>query len=169
MADYLDEKEVFSLMEIHKEGITSAQVIKIFRDKGIRFSEATLRKYVQLGLLPRSHRVSVGAGKHRGSRGIYSVLVIKNINDIKKMMDDGLTLDDIARASMKFKREINGIDSGLQHLFKAMAHEVDGPRFDLTLKPVVEEEIHLAREEARSLILKLEKIDQALTRPKPTL
>ena len=35
----------------------------------MKFSEATLRKYVQLGLLPRSVRVG-RKGKHQGSQGI---------------------------------------------------------------------------------------------------
>jgi len=169
MAEYLEEKEVTSLMLQYREGITSAQVITLFRDKGVRFSEATLRKYVQLGLLPRSHRVSAGAGKHRGSKGVYSERVIKTINDIKKMMADGLTLEDIARATIKFKKQINGIDSGLQQLFKAMSTELDGPRFDLGLKPMVESELNEAKESARVLISKLEHIDQTITQPRPTL
>jgi len=32
-------------------------LLDVFPPRGIRFSEATLRKYVQLGLLPRSVRV----------------------------------------------------------------------------------------------------------------
>ena len=38
--------------------------------RGEPLSEATFRKYVQLGLLPRSVRVG-RKGKHRGSQGLY--------------------------------------------------------------------------------------------------
>jgi DNA-binding transcriptional MerR regulator len=169
MIEYLDEHEIEELSKHYKSGITSSQVITIFRDKGVRFSEATFRKYVQLGLLPRSRRVSAGSGRHRGSKGIYSGRVIKNINDIKRMMSEGLTLDDISRASQKYAREIRGIDSGLQQIFKTMSTEIDGPRFDLSLKPMVETEIENAKESARQLIGKLEDIEKTLTRPRTTL
>ena len=49
-------------------GVSATTILKIFRPKGVRLSEATFRKYVQAGLLPRSRRVG-SKGKHRGSRG----------------------------------------------------------------------------------------------------
>ncbi|MDA3862899.1 MAG: hypothetical protein PF689_03420 [Deltaproteobacteria bacterium] len=149
--------------------MTSAEVVKIFRDEGVRLSQATFRKYVQLGLLSRSHRVSAGSGKHRGSRGIYSASVLKNINEVKKMMNEGLTLDDIVRASRKFKQDINWINSELEQLFQEMNREIDEPKFDLSLKPRVESDIRDARDNAEELIKKLENIDKTITQPKPTL
>ena len=74
-------------------GLGSAQVIALFQEKGERFSEATLRKYVQIGLLPKSHRVGT-RGRHRGSRGSYPVVIVRLINDIKRALDGGATLDE---------------------------------------------------------------------------
>ena len=51
----------------HEQAISSADILDIFASHGIKFSEATLRKYVQLGLLPRSVRVG-RKGKHRARR-----------------------------------------------------------------------------------------------------
>ncbi|MGQ0504333.1 MAG: MerR family transcriptional regulator, partial [Myxococcaceae bacterium] len=53
-------------------GVPSKVILEIFRPKGVRLSEATFRKYVQAGLLPRSRRVGQ-KGKHRGSQGLYPV------------------------------------------------------------------------------------------------
>ncbi len=75
-------------------GISSQQVITLFQDRGIKFSEATLRKYVQLGLLPTSKRIG-SKGKHRGSRGIYPITVVRRINLIKGMMTQDMTLEEI--------------------------------------------------------------------------
>ena len=77
----------------HSKGITSAALLNFFADKGIRFGEATLRKWVQLGLLPRSVRVG-RKGKHQGSKGQYPVRVVRQIIRIKRLMADGMTIED---------------------------------------------------------------------------
>ena len=170
MADYLTDEELNEFERVYRDGIATLDVVKIFRERGIRVSEATFRKYVQLGLLARSHRVSAGGrGKHRGSKGVYPFSVVRRINDIKRMMAEGLTIDDIVRASMKFARDINQIDTGLQRLFSDMFQEVSGPHFDMSLRPRVESELQEAQTTARTLILKLETIDQNITNPRPTL
>ena len=53
----LDERELQEIERTWPNGLTSRQIVDVFETRGIRFSEATLRKYVQLGLLPRSVRV----------------------------------------------------------------------------------------------------------------
>ena len=65
----LDERELLEIERTWPNGLTSRQIVDVFETRGIRFSEATLRKYVQLGLLPRSVRVG-RKGKHRGSCGM---------------------------------------------------------------------------------------------------
>lgn len=170
MADYLTDAELNELEREYKDGIETLEVVRLFRDRGIRISEASFRKYVQLGLLARSHRVSAGGrGKHRGSKGLYPFSVVRRINDIKRMMAEGLTIDDIVRASMKFAKEINQLDNGLQRLFSDMHQEVNGPHFDMSLRPVVERDLQDAQLTARTLIKKLVTIDQHITNPKPTL
>ncbi|PKN47332.1 MAG: MerR family transcriptional regulator [Deltaproteobacteria bacterium HGW-Deltaproteobacteria-17] len=170
MPEFLTEEELSECERIYKDGIETLDVVKIFREAGIRFSEPSFRKYVQLGLLSRSHRVSAGGrGKHRGSKGVYPFGVVRRINDIKRMMSEGLTIDDIVRASMKFASEINQLDNGLQRLFSEMQTEVCGPHFDTSLRPQVESELQEAQTTARTLITKLVSIDQNITNPRPTL
>ncbi|MBN2723783.1 MAG: MerR family transcriptional regulator [Deltaproteobacteria bacterium] len=170
MSDYLDRDTVEKYMLEFESGITSFEVIRIFKEHGIRFSEASLRKYIQMGLLPRSHRTGTGEkGRNRGSRGLYPVNIIKNINDIKRMLVEGLTLDDIVRSTLRFRKEIHGINQELEHLFSSMSSEVLSAHFDRGLKPIVQEDLSTAKITARTLIEQLENIDSTLTNPKPTL
>jgi hypothetical protein len=92
----LDAEEVLAVEQAHPQGLTSAAIVDAFVGRGIRFSEATLRKYVQLGLLPRSHRVG-SKGKHKGSKGIYPVGMVRQINEIRRMMSENYTIEDIRR------------------------------------------------------------------------
>ena len=66
-------------------GLSSVEILDVFASHDVALSEATLRKYVQLGLLPRSVRVG-RKGKHQGSQGVYPVSVIRQILRIKQMM-----------------------------------------------------------------------------------
>src|SRR5512140_349998 len=75
-------------------GVTSREVVGVFQARGARLSAATFRKYVQLGLLPRSRRIG-RKGKHTGSKGLYPVAVLRRIDLIKRMMAEGLTLEDV--------------------------------------------------------------------------
>jgi DNA-binding transcriptional MerR regulator len=62
---------------------------------GLRVSEATLRKYVQLGLLPRSRRVGT-RGRHQGSWGLYPAWTARQVVEIKRLLAEGRTIQDIA-------------------------------------------------------------------------
>jgi hypothetical protein len=52
-----DEESLVALEEEHADGLTAAQIVEAFTARGVHLSEATFRKWVQLGLLPRSRRV----------------------------------------------------------------------------------------------------------------
>ena len=86
--------ELRELEREYKDGMRSETVVALVQDKGERFSEATLRKYVQLGLLPMSRRVGI-RGRHRGSSGLYPSIVVRLINEIKGALEAGETLEDI--------------------------------------------------------------------------
>ena len=100
----LEEREIDEIERAWPDGLTSRQIVDVFETRGIRFSEATLRKYVQLGLLPRSVRVG-RKGKHRGSCGLYPAHVVRRVNLVKGMMaEDGgdaeSVLTEFARAGI---------------------------------------------------------------------
>jgi len=61
----LQEKDLIQIERTHPDGLTSAQIIGIFQARGARLSEATFRKYVQLGLLPRCRRVGFSVVANR--------------------------------------------------------------------------------------------------------
>ena len=90
----LSEAELDAIEAANPGGLSSGEIVNIFTRQGTRFSEATLRKYVQLGLLPRSRRVGT-KGKHKGSRGVYPAGVVRQINEIKRMMALDCTIDEI--------------------------------------------------------------------------
>ncbi len=101
----LTSVELSRLTKQHAAGISSANIVRAFRGKGERFSEATLRKYVQLGLLPKSRRVG-SRGRHRGSSGVYPIEVLGLINDIKKSLDKGATLEELRVGSVGLHGEV---------------------------------------------------------------
>src|SRR5512138_2347210 len=80
----LTESDLRRVERQRPDGLTSSQILQVFAEVGVRLSEATLRKYVQLGLLPRSVRVG-RKGKHQGSCGLYPSTTVRRIQAVKKM------------------------------------------------------------------------------------
>jgi hypothetical protein len=112
----LEEEEVASIEAACPDGLSSAEIVDAFCRRGVRFSEATFRKYVQLGLLPRSTRVGT-KGKHKGSRGVYPVGSVRQINEIRRMMALDYTIEEI-RGQLAF------VGGELEELRRVLAHVV---------------------------------------------
>lgn len=112
----LDEKTLRRLEKQHAEGLTAAQIVEAFTAQSVRLSEATFRKWVQLGLLPRSRRVG-RKGKHQGSRGLYPPTTLRRINQIKRLMAENLTIEEIGQ-SLQFRDDIENVARGLDELFE---------------------------------------------------
>jgi DNA-binding transcriptional MerR regulator len=114
------EVDEFDRLEAnHPHGVSAAQIVDFFAPRGVRLAQATFRKYVQLGLLPRSRRVGE-KGKHRGSRGLYPATAIRRISLIKSLMDEGMTLEDIRHSFVFFRGQLDGVESALDDLFAAL-------------------------------------------------
>ena len=94
----LTETAVREIEAANPDGLTSAELVAVFSGANIKFSEATLRKYVQLGLVPRSRRVG-RKGKNLGSRGVYPIRAVRRINTIKRLMAERYTIEEIQSAS----------------------------------------------------------------------
>ena len=144
-------------------GLPASAILEIFRPHGVRLSEATFRKYVQAGLLPRSRRVG-RKGKHRGSRGLYPVEAVRRINAIKKMMSEGMTLEEIRRSFVFFKNHIDQIERGLSEILDGFTselserHHLAAPR-----KAALEAELTQLRQRAIDLVRDVAKIGSAVT------
>ena len=119
----LNLAELRRIERLYAGGIKSSAVVEIFRAKGHRFSEATLRKYVQLGLLPKSRRVGV-RGRHRGSSGLYPVSIVRLVNDIKRALDEGATLEEVRFGDVGLAGEVDMLRRTGEEVLNCLAQAV---------------------------------------------
>lgn len=143
----------------HSKGITSAALLDFFSDKGIRFGEATLRKWVQLGLLPRSVRVG-RKGKHQGSKGQYPVRVVRQIIRIKGLMADGMTIEEIQQRVLFVRGDLESLEQTLDKIFGTLGRISDDDS-RLSMGPV-RNELSKARLMASDLVEGLERVEQQI-------
>src|SRR5690606_7462427 len=119
-AEMLEEGKLEGAERAYIGGITSAELLDLFAQWGVQLSEATLRKYVQLGLLPRSVRVG-RKGKHRGSQGIYPVGVLRQILRIKAMMADNYTIEQIQKDFFFMRSDMHTLEQSMRSIFDTLA------------------------------------------------
>lgn len=160
--ELLDEKDLEGIEQTHAGGLTAQGIVESFAARGIRFSEATFRKYVQLGLLPRSTRVGT-KGRHRGSHGLYPVSTVRRINDIRRLQSLNFTIEEIqeqfffARTEIDaLERQIGRVFDGIEKAIRTRAAEAE------SLKSIIRE-VAEARELAERLVAKLGDIEGRLS------
>lgn len=144
----------------HEEGITSAEILEVFASHEIKFSEATLRKYVQLGLLPRSIRVG-RKGKHQGSQGLYPATVVRQIQRIKEMMSLDYTIEEIQREFLFVRGDIEELDRILAKIFDTLKDAAKVRRSE-TSGRAISQDLVSAEGLAKDLVAKLEMIEERL-------
>jgi len=115
------QDEIEHLEQANPAGISAATVLELLSQRGLVISEATFRKYVQLGLLPRSKRVG-RKGKHRGSHGLYPAGCVALVADIRARMGQGLTLEDLQRSELAVGMEVEQ----LRRLASGVLARLDG-------------------------------------------
>jgi DNA-binding transcriptional MerR regulator len=161
-AGVLLEEELGEIERQSPSGLTSRQIIDIFTSRGLRFSEATLRKYVQLGLLPRSIRVG-RKGKHRGSCGLYPAETVRRVNQVRTMMAADLTIEEIQRSFARFKQEISRVEEGVRDLIAGFEREAKGPGLDPERRAAIEAEIIAAKQTAGELVRRITGVEASLS------
>lgn len=157
----IPEHTLDSIEREHDAGITSQGILDIFASHGIKFSEATLRKYVQLGLLPRSVRVGK-KGKHQGSQGMYPASVVRQIQRIKEMMADDYTIEEIQREFLFVRGDIEELERTLSKVFEALK-TASQHRKSQTSGRAIAHDLMTAETLAHELLAKLVVIEQRLT------
>ena len=157
------DEELRQIEERNPEGLTAVQIVDLFAARQLRFSEATFRKYVQLGLVPRSRRVG-RKGKHRGSLGVYPAKAVRRINAVRRLMDEGRTIEEIQAELTRFADVIETLEEGLTDLFHRFEAEVAGPRFDSKSKKNLRRELGEARRTADELLRRLDDLSQRVGR-----
>jgi hypothetical protein len=144
----------------HEQGITSGEILDLFAAHEIKFSEATLRKYVQLGLLPRSVRVG-RKGKHQGSQGMYPATVVRQIQRIKDMMAQDYTIEEIQREFLFVRGDIEELERTLTRVFSALKEAAKERRSETSGRAIALD-LSSAEALARDLVAKLSMIEDRL-------
>ncbi|MFK7988657.1 MAG: hypothetical protein AB8I08_21740 [Sandaracinaceae bacterium] len=156
------DEELAELERTYAEGVTVQQVVEAFSSRGARLTEATFRKYVQVGLLPRSVRVA-RTGKRRGSRGLYPCTVIRQIVEVRRLMSQGYTMDEIQRELLFIRGDLEALSRQLDRIYAA----VEGVLAERDTEDAVDELASRHLEEARGLgrelVSRLEGIEQRMS------
>lgn len=156
----ISDEELDAIERGHEDGITSVEILDIFSTHEIKFSEATLRKYVQLGLLPRSVRVG-RKGKHQGSQGLYPATVVRKIQRIKEMMLLDYTIEEIQREFLFVRGDIEELDRILAKIFETLRDAAKVKRSE-TSGRAISQDLVSAEGLAKDLVAKLEMIEERL-------
>jgi hypothetical protein len=159
------DEELREIEEKHPEGLTAVQIVELFSSRQLRFSEATFRKYVQLGLVPRSRRVG-RKGKHRGSLGVYPAKAVRRINAVRRLMDEGRTIEEIQAELLRFGDILELLEEGVTDLLHRFETELDAPRFDSKTRKNLRREVADARRSADELLRRLDDLTQRVGRPR---
>jgi hypothetical protein len=157
----IDPTFLSQLERAHPDGLTSAEILDLCARTGVPFSEATLRKYVQLGLLPRSVRVG-RKGKHRGSQGMYPVGVVRQILRIKQMMAESYTIEQIQKEFLFIRSDVEQLEKLLEGIFKKIGIVIKERRAESSAQ-VVARDVGDARSLSKELLARLSAIENKLT------
>lgn len=152
---YFREEELSAIEAQNADGLSSADIIDLLTSRGFKFSEATLRKYVQLGLLPRSRRVG-SKGKHKGSKGLYPAGTIRQINEIKRMMTLDLTIEQIRSHFAFVGGEIEELRSLTERILEKLEEGLRNQRSSDLGASDLRQQIDEVRDAADDLVSKVE-------------
>jgi DNA-binding transcriptional MerR regulator len=158
------ELDVFDALEAeYPHGISASQIVEFFVPRGVKLAQATFRKYVQLGLLPRSRRVGE-KGKHRGSKGLYPASAARRIHVIKSLMDEGMTLEDIRHSFIFFRGQLDGVERSLDELFAALEKAVaEKPELRPSRRKELERLLAESRKQANQFVKDMERTVSEIT------
>src|SRR6266436_6072595 len=161
VAREVDEFERLEATNPH--GVSAAQIVDFFAPRGVKLAQATFRKYVQLGLLPRSRRVGE-KGKHRGSKGLYPASAARRIHVIKSLMDEGMTLEDIRHSFIFFRGQLDGVERSLDELFAALEKAVaEKPELRPSRRRELERLLAESRKQANQFVKDMERTVSEIT------
>ncbi len=156
------DEELEAIEQAHLEGMSVQQIVETFTARGSRLTEATFRKYVQLGLLPRSVRVG-RKGKHRGSQGLYPATAVRQIDHIRRLMQQGFTMEEIQKEFLFVRGDIDALRRQLKRVYQAIDNAVHEQQRENTDDAGVGDALNDVRELGSELVQKLEAIERRLT------
>lgn len=157
----IDEAALTRIERDHVTGLSSAEILDVFASYGIALSEATLRKYIQLGLLPRSVRRG-RKGKHQGSQGVYPVGVIRQILRIKSMIAQSYTIEQIQREFLFMRSDLQSLEQTLANIFKKLERVLKERKSEAYAQTMTRQ-VRDARTLSKDLLTRLGTIEDRLT------
>jgi hypothetical protein len=158
----IDDPTLSQLERKYAAGLTSVEILDVFASHDVSLSEATLRKYVQLGLLPRSVRVG-RKGKHQGSQGVYPVSVVRQILRIKQMMAESYTIEQIQREFLFIRNDVEQLEQMLTRIFKKLDGVLKERKLERSAQ-AVHRDVLDARGISKDLMARLVAIEDKLTK-----
>lgn len=158
------EPELDEIERSNPEGLSSAQVVEMFRRHGLKLSEATFRKYVQLGLLPRSRRVG-RKGKHQGSMGLYPATVVRRLNAIRRMMGESYTIEEIQRTFLRFTEQLEALERALTSIFTSIDSDLGQLELEASKKRKLERSVEECKHQAEELVERLAELERVIVAP----
>jgi DNA-binding transcriptional MerR regulator len=161
-AGLLTESQLAEIERRFPQGVTSRQILELFGFFGIPLTEATFRRYVQLGLLPRSRRVG-RKGKFKGSQGIYPVGVLRRLNLIRRLMREDFTLEEILRSFRRFKDRIQDLEQAIERLLSDLEHEVRERPLPDERRRAMLKDLGATRRTAHRVVRQLGRMEEALS------
>jgi DNA-binding transcriptional MerR regulator len=161
IAEQRSRGELSELERLYPEGVTTQQVVEILAGRGQRLTEATFRKYVQLGLLPRSVRTG-RKGKHKGSQGLYPHSVVRQLEMIRRLMSQGLTIEEIQNDFPFLGGGIDDLHRNLNRLLSGIEQVTARAPKPGTTDQVLRKAVLEARAAGEELIEKLRQIEERL-------
>lgn len=159
----LTDDELRAIETTYSDGITAVQIVEVFTSRGVKFSEASFRKYVQQGLLPRSRRVG-RKGKHRGSLGVYPAKTVRRINAVKQLMNDGHTIEEIQAEFLQFTDLVENLQEALAGLLGRLERDAEA-RLDPASRKAVVRDLADARRLADDLTRRLDDVVRKVAAP----
>ncbi len=160
MAAALTEAQIREIESANTDGLSSHDLVRVFEDREVSFSEANLRRYVQLGLVPRSRRIGQ-KGKHQGSRGVYPVRAVRRINLIKRLMAERYTLEEIQARFLVFKDDIETLDEATSKLLHSFERKLEEQPPGAHRNRLFEELVAV-REAAAALLESVQRLEKLL-------
>lgn len=148
-----------AIEQAHPTGMSVQQIVAACASLGERLTEASFRKYVQLGLLPRSVRVG-RKGKHQGSQGLYPASTVRQVQLIRRLMAQGFTIEEIQTRFLFVGGDIDALAKEIDRLMSVLerAQGKQGSGDSL-----VRREVEEARRLATSLMEKLRDVERRVT------
>jgi hypothetical protein len=162
-AGLLTEEQLRAIETTYPEGLTAVQLVDAFTSRGIKFSEASFRKYVQQGLLPRSRRVG-RKGKHKGSLGVYPAKTVRRINDVKRLMLDGYTIEEIQGQFLLYTDLVEGVGENLTELCDRLAR--DAERLETSVRREVLRDLADVRMDGGDIVDRLDALTRKVAAPR---